>query len=324
MKEIKVSIFTPVYNAEKYLEKCLDSILSQTISEFELFIYDDGSTDNSYEICEKYAKQDNRIHLSQGKNATSVYAMNNFIEKAEGKYIAFVDNDDYLDDNYLEKLYNEAERTEADGAVGSYTFVDSENNILPWYTPELKKGELLTGREACERFLTSFDIEGFRWNKLYNKSVFIQSGVRFRKHFPADIPIEFDLLLNSDKIVMVPCKGYYYRQSGSSEVATVNINKLLGFLETFSDIRERAWKKGMYKEAQYYYSFRCINILFDAIKSKESYKREEWIQICEKCRWYNIFKEPFWKILKILLPYKNKRDGFLKFLIKTIVVRYYF
>lgn len=324
MDEVKISIYTPVYNAEKYLENCLDSICAQTVTEIELFLYDDGSTDSSYEICRKYAEKDSRIILQRGENGTSIIAMNEFVRNSSGKYIAFVDNDDYLEDDYLEKLYRKAESTGADCAVGSYTLVDSEGKILPWYSPELTDGELLTGTEACRRFLTTLNIEGFRWNKLYKRSVFLKSGVEFKEHQPADIPAEFDLLSSTDKVVMVQSRGYYYRQSSSSYVATVAADKLLCFLETFSDITEKALNKGLHKEAWHYYNWRCINSLFNAIKNRSKYIESDWKRICKICAWNKIFKMSFWKTVHTLFQYDNERDGRLKFFLKAVIVRCYF
>lgn len=100
----KVSIIVPVYNVEKYLDKCLDSIVNQTYKNLEIILIDDGSTDDSGKICEKYMQIDNRIIVIHNPNKGVSYSRNNGMDVATGKYVLFVDSDDYLDNKYVEKL----------------------------------------------------------------------------------------------------------------------------------------------------------------------------------------------------------------------------
>ena len=100
MKNNLISIIVPIYNSENYIKKCLDSILAQTYSNLEVILIDDGSTDNSYNICKDYQKKDNRIVLLQQKNAGVSRARNHGLEVAKGEYIGFVDSDDLLDENW--------------------------------------------------------------------------------------------------------------------------------------------------------------------------------------------------------------------------------
>ena len=112
--EIKVSLVVPVYNAEKYLAKSIESMLSQSLKEMELILVNDGSKDNSLAICEEYAKKDSRITVINKKNEGACIARNTGIARAKGKYIQLADADDYIDNNMLEEQYNLAEKTNAE------------------------------------------------------------------------------------------------------------------------------------------------------------------------------------------------------------------
>ena len=103
---MKISIIVPVYNAEKYIGTCIDSILKQTYQNFELLLINDGSSDNSLEVLNQYSKKDKRIRVIDQKNIGVAKTRNKGIQLARGEYIAFIDNDDYIDEDYLEQFMN--------------------------------------------------------------------------------------------------------------------------------------------------------------------------------------------------------------------------
>jgi len=112
--KIKISIIIPVYNVEKYLERCIKSVLSQSLRDIEIFLIDDGSADKSWEIIQKFSKKDKRIVAIQQNNAGAAIARNRGLELAKGEYIGFVDSDDYVDRDYFEELYKTAVKRKAD------------------------------------------------------------------------------------------------------------------------------------------------------------------------------------------------------------------
>ena len=140
-----ITIIVPVYNAEKYLSKCIESILTQTYTHFELLLLDDGSNDNSLSICDYYAKQDTRIrvfsHLNMGVSATR----NRGIELALGEYISFIDSDDWVKNNYLETLYSALRNDLGMGLVIAAFDRCSNNEIIPINVPSvlLKQNEIV-------------------------------------------------------------------------------------------------------------------------------------------------------------------------------------
>ena len=109
-----ISIIIPVYNSEKLLKQCLDSVLNQTLNNIEIICVDDGSTDNSFEILKEYEKKDNRVIALTQKNSGAGVARNKGVEIAKGKYIAFIDSDDWIEHDALEKLYNNIENNDSD------------------------------------------------------------------------------------------------------------------------------------------------------------------------------------------------------------------
>uniref|UniRef100_UPI00402A5F18 glycosyltransferase family 2 protein n=1 Tax=Succinivibrio sp. TaxID=2053619 RepID=UPI00402A5F18 len=316
---ILFSIYTPVYNSEKFIRYCLDSVLSQTVSNFEWYIHDDGSTDSSYKICEEYAKKDKRIHLVKNKNGTSIQDMNTFLSIAKGEFIAFVDHDDYLDSNFLEKCYSFLIKSGADCAITSYTLVDADNKNLDWYVPNLENGKILSKEELKKRFLTSLDIEGFRWNKIYRSSVYKKANLKFLDRFPADILFEFSIFDHISSAVLVDSHGYYYRQSSTSEVGMINIKKCLGMLSSFEAVSMLAKKNNLKEEAELYKSWRYVNLMFSYIYGnkidKESIKK-----IFSTFPWKRMVSKNVISTLFFFRKYNNKKDCYFKFLLKTIYV----
>jgi glycosyltransferase involved in cell wall biosynthesis len=316
----ELSVFMPVYNAGKFLEQAIESVLNQEFHDFEFYIHDDGSTDGSYEVCRRFAEQDSRIVLERGENGTVTDVMNRFVKEANGVYIGFVDHDDYLDKSYFSDMMSRLHETGADVAISSYTLVDSENNVLGWYTPTLKDGEFLSRKQVLTRFLTSLDIEGFRWNKIYKKTVFTDNDLSFKHKFPGDIPTEFDLLMHVDSAVMVGSKGYYYRQSVGSEVATMNMDKVNGFLTVFRSIGSKAESAGLVREGRFYTTWRSVDNLFNYFKTRKRYSKQDWKQIRTKYNLKRWIGMGFFQVARTVMEHGCKRDSRLEFLVKTVIV----
>ena len=129
-----ITVIVPVYNVEKYLRRCLDSIIRQTYQNLEILCIDDGSIDNSGEICEQYAARDARIKVIHQENQGLSTARNRGLDTATGEYIAFVDSDDYIAADVLEQLYQSAVSSDATCVICGYNCVDSNGSILSTYS----------------------------------------------------------------------------------------------------------------------------------------------------------------------------------------------
>lgn len=138
-KKLKVSIVVPIYNVEKHLNKCVDSILEQTYQNIEIILVDDGSPDNSGKICDEYVKQDTRIKVIHKKNAGLGYARNSGIEIATGDYIYFVDSDDYIEKTLIEECIKEIEKNKSEIVIFGMQRVDDQGNIISNKIPTAKK-----------------------------------------------------------------------------------------------------------------------------------------------------------------------------------------
>lgn len=166
-----ISVIVPVYNAEKYLARCIDSVLGQTHAELELILVDDGSTDGSGGICDAYAARDPRVRVIHKANGGVSAARNDGIEAALGEYIAFCDNDDFYAPGMLARLLEICLEGDCDIAQCLPVKGDAENLVTP--QPGLVR--VLTGREMLENFYTAASI--YIWDKLYRREVW--NDVRF-------------------------------------------------------------------------------------------------------------------------------------------------
>ena len=206
----KVSIIMPVYNKEKYVRKAIESILAQTLTEWELIIIDDGSTDLSYSICLEYTG-DKRIKVFHIKNGGVSRARNTGLDYARGEYVTFIDSDDYITENYLEKLY----QPEYDMIIGGLTKVNYEGIVLAEVLPSLSGmkeiSEVAAGfyKEQIET-----GIYGFVAGKLTRRCIIEEKHIRFDEEIQLAEDYEFYLRIYKilKKIYFLNFSGYYYLQ----------------------------------------------------------------------------------------------------------------
>ena len=128
MNNEMVSVIIPIYNTQKYLKRCMDSVIEQTYQNIEIILIDDGSSDNSLEICKKYQENDKRVYIISGKNCGVSHARNLGIDKAKGKYLYFVDSDDYLEKEAIEKMLIEYKMRNNQLVIAGYKEI--ENNLV--------------------------------------------------------------------------------------------------------------------------------------------------------------------------------------------------
>ena len=180
----KISVIVPIYNAELYLEQCIESVLNQTLRDIELLLIDDGSTDNSFLICEKYKKRDNRIQLYTNKNVGQGLERNFGIKKSTGEYIAFLDSDDQYKENMLEKLYQRAIETNAD--MVSCRIVDMHDGKIIKEHP-LNDKVLIGCKEikaAMADMISYEEKDGYSgciavWDSIFKRDIIENEGIQF-------------------------------------------------------------------------------------------------------------------------------------------------
>lgn len=219
IKEELVSVIVPVYNVEKYLSQCLDSIIHQTYKNLEIILVNDGSTDGSGKICDDYAAKDGRIKVIHQENGGLSDARNKGLDLMTGQFVTFVDSDDYLENNCIHTLYTYACTCKTDISIGK--FVEFEENTSQFlFHNHLNNGnkiEFLTGDQCLERHHTVFlSIFVTAWAKLYRTSLFNDSNPCKKIRYPLGVLHEdqyttHKLFFKSNKIVFVNDYLYVYR-----------------------------------------------------------------------------------------------------------------
>ena len=272
-----VSIIVPVYNAEKFLNRCVDSILGQEYRDFELILVDDGSRDMSGSICDAYAKTDERVVVIHKENSGVSDTRNQGIERAKGTYLQFVDSDDALDPDYTQNLVQAALQHNADLVIAPYWMVIPSNssktgNALETLQtslgiePEAPKTEVhkygflpqgVYSREDYARRLMQQPASfyyGVLWNKLYRREIIAQNQLAFAPdvHWAEDLIFNMGYLEHAEVFVSISEAGYHYIQNPKSLCHT-QID-LRGIVENKTQIfqlfKEVYTRLGLYEELQ--------------------------------------------------------------------------
>lgn len=210
-----VTIIVPVYNVEDYLQKCVDSILGQKYNRLQIILVDDGSIDSSSAICDEYAKKDSRIEVLHKKNGGLSSARNAGLDIAKGKYVAFIDSDDYVSPNYVSTMIRlMGDAAERIVCVGFKEF-ENEKNINEYYMPTDMTIKTYNGFEAVMSLFRSDGAGDWAWNKLYPLHLF--NGIRFpigRKM--EDLGTVYLLFEKCKDVVFCSTPFYWYRQRPDS------------------------------------------------------------------------------------------------------------
>ncbi len=245
----KISIIIPVYNAESYLNQCLDTVINQSLDDIEIILINDGSTDNSLDICYKYSKKDSRVKVIDKKNEGPSVARNLGITSASGKYICFIDADDWIELDMCKKLYNDIEFNNADFIMcnfikqteGQEELIDSGIN-----------SKILCGKDITYSLIIPLiekkgigihKLATFRgpWGKLYKRETILQNKISFKK----DLIIGEDFMFNCEYLIeakkVVINKEYFYNYRINNSSITIKykencLNKyklLVNYLEKF-------------------------------------------------------------------------------------------
>lgn len=228
-----LSIIVPVYKVENYLPKCIDSILAQTFTDFELILVDDGSPDDCPALCDATAEKDARVRVIHQKNGGLSAARNAGLDAARGAWIGFVDSDDYIEPEMYEVLYQAVQSTGADLALCDYAEVNEAGTPCPTMHVSLSGGEL-TGQELLKR--ASGLMVQLAWNKLYRRAIFTQLRYPEGK-LNEDLFLIPEVCLQIQKAVVVPKALYYYVQRGGSIMSG---NKTLRHFDA-AEAAQRYW-----------------------------------------------------------------------------------
>lgn len=244
LKSVAISVLVPIYNIESYLPKCVDSILNQSFLDFELILVNDGSPDSCPEICDSYAKKDSRVRVVHKENGGLLSARKAGLKNAKGKYIAFVDGDDWVDPYYLDILYKLAEANASDLVVTGHfrEFNGKIETIKPQstglYNQEQLHASILPNAIYNGRFC-EHGISTYVWNKLYKRELLseILYDVPNEIIMGEDAAITYAYLSIAKNLTVSRIPLYYYRQRHDSIVKSIENPEMeyyrLGLLMSF-------------------------------------------------------------------------------------------
>lgn len=257
-----ISVIVPIYKVEKYLKKCVESILEQTYSNLDIILVDDGSPDNCGDIIEEFRKKNERIRTIHQKNGGLSDARNSGIKIAKGKYIVCIDSDDWIEKNMIEVLYKDIINTNSDISVCEFVEKDDLQNIL---SAKKYNNEIIefSSKEALKSLIKQDILTNHAWNKLYKASLF--EGIEYPKgQLMEDVSTTYKLFEKANKIVYQNTSLYHYIQRGTSilgnitekrindqEFAFFDRNKYL--MEKYSEFKEIIELDNMYNVKTLYF-----------------------------------------------------------------------
>lgn len=211
----KLSIIVPVYNVEKYLPKCLESLIKQTLKDIEIICVNDGSMDNSLAILKEFASKDSRIRIIDNQHQGVAKTRNTGIEQSTGEYIGFVDSDDYIDIDFFEKLYNSATKSNADIAIAS---ILKHKNFFNIYNAKYTKEETaITIQDKIKLCEDKKHFFFYAWNKIYHSGFIKENNIKFSEgQIYEDVMFAIKALYYSNKIISVYGTKYHYIEHENS------------------------------------------------------------------------------------------------------------
>lgn len=297
-----VSIIVPIYNTKKYLRKCIDSILKQTYKNIEILLINDGSLDDSDKIMEKYKLKDKRVKCFYKKNSGLSDTRNYGIKKAQGKYLCFVDSDDWISECYVEKLLKAVKENNSQIAVCEFDRV---------YDDKVTKNNI-----------NELDIKGFKvpaaWNKIYLKEIIDKYDLKFPKgKWYEDLNMTSRYIMLCDKIAIVKDSLYFYRQNNNSIMHTYD-ERIFQIYDALNDIESFSKEKKVYEKNRQEIEFANVYHALIGTLFRASFMSGFNVELIKKIVFYVEKKYPTWynnkvvrqnlslvyKIFLVLIKYK--------------------
>ena len=231
-----ITVMIPAYNAQKYIGRCIESLLKQTYKEIEILIVNDGSKDNTKSICEDYSQKDSRVRLVNQENGGEGAARNTGLKEAKGKYLSFVDADDYVKEDFIERLYTNLVNNNAGLAICGFTEL-REDTVLNETSGDIT---IMNQEEGMEMLLREDSFKGYVWNKIFDLDIIRQKKLSFDVSLAVwtDVLFVFQYMRHIDKIVFDPTPEYYYIYLETS-VSHGGGNNVIAVEKSYSAIRAK-------------------------------------------------------------------------------------
>ena len=306
MSDIKVSIIIPVHNAEKYLNKCLDSVINQTLQNIEIICINDDSTDKSLKILEQYQNNDKRIKIINTKCHCSGGARNKGLEVATGEYIGFIDADDWIDNDYFEKLYNLAVELSADIAATSSVKVIRNGELI--YQKEMGATPLKNPVDSLLKKANCITTTGICCNKIYKTSMLRKYNIEFLELNNPSEDNYFNAcsIIAANKLMFLDDSSYYYNYVDSSQTKKKKTQKDFQMTSVYKKIIEKIYTFKMDEDITQDW----INVVKKRLANDVLVYCEEMNKSLQK-QFLKHVKNKFPDI-QIYLPKKNKAKEFIQ------------
>lgn len=290
-----ISVIIPVYNVEKYLEQCVESVLNQTYRDIEVILVDDGSTDGSGAICDEYALQDARVKVIHKENGGLSDARNQGMEAAHGDIISFIDSDDYISSYFLEILCEAMEEGNCDVAAlkKCCDFWDGEDCVELAKVKKVKNVEYCSAHEAVKRMFY-MDIETGAPFKLYKKHTL--NGVKFPiGYYYEDVATTYKAFLNGNKAAIVDADIYAYRKRQDSICRQAFSEKKLSALNIFDEILadRRIIEAGLLRAAKARVYAMLFSVFLQIPFEQRQLREKVWKKLCS-VRWEILLDSSTW------------------------------
>ncbi len=263
MNNPEISIIIPVYNSEKYLRRTLDSVLNQEFQNFEVIMINDGSSDSSLEIMEEFEKKFNMCQIINTKNQGVSAARNIGIKYSRGKYLSFIDSDDFVHPSFLKVLYNSIKKYDADIACCNHFLHWEKSNICFRDILFLPSG-LYSSEKILKFLISDVRLHYYIWNKLWKKSLFIDNQIEFQNMCFEDIFVSLRLFYFANNITVDSSPLYYYNIRSGSTVNAMNRKKYNDYITAFALTRNFLEIKKIYNKYKFYFLFLGCRIILSS------------------------------------------------------------
>ena len=256
-----VSIITPIYKAEKYLQKCLDSIIAQTYTNWEAILVDDGSPDNSGAICDEYAAKDKRFKVIRQENKGVVNARNTAIAIAQGEYLAFVDSDDTIEPTMLEEMLTIAEKEELD------IISCNINAIFPNNIRKINITTIENGKDAIKNLLLE-KLQGWLWNKFIKKTFWDKCSIVTDDDavIMEDTYILIQLFARNPRIKSINSYLYNYNRTNEGAATAINNNVTIKAQKNIDNIYNWLIKEGLFNQYKEEFAHIAMTLKFALLR----------------------------------------------------------
>ncbi|MDR3048539.1 MAG: glycosyltransferase [Elusimicrobiota bacterium] len=304
----KVSVIIPVYNAQKYLRQCLDSIVNQTLKDIEIICINDGSTDGSLGILGEFAKNDNRVIIINQENMGAGAARNRGLDIAKGEYLSILDSDDWFEVDMLYKMYERAKQTDSDMVLCAADIYHNESKLFEKADHYLRFN-LLSGLDTFSYTDIPNDIfmitHANAWLKLYDRKFVIGSNIKFQNSAICnDVYFSYVLLILANRISYLKQPFVHYRTETNSSISSKINNYHECVFTVYEDMKDYLTKKMSFAAIEHSFYKRMLDSLCDAFALIDGKKdKNQFVSECKKV----LPKKYFKKFLK-----RNKRGGLVE------------